>query len=150
MPLPLATAATIRLAHVDGADWQNSKKGAAGVIFKNIVEGVTTLKVDLYPAGSLGGEDALVQQAREGVTQVVLVSGAMSKICKPAQVLDIPYTFSSAPMAWDVLDGKFGKELAEFRKLSQPAVKQWLAGELGDEASWIEKLDAAVKAASGN
>ncbi|MEY3038845.1 MAG: hypothetical protein RL143_1412 [Pseudomonadota bacterium] len=30
-------APTIKLGHVDGADWQTSKKGAAGVIFKNIV-----------------------------------------------------------------------------------------------------------------
>ena len=29
-------APTIKLGHVDPAEWQNSKKGAAGVIFKNI------------------------------------------------------------------------------------------------------------------
>ena len=39
-------------------------------------------------------------------------------------------------------------ELAEFQKLAQPAVKKWLAGELGADAVWIDKLDAAVKAAS--
>ena len=39
------------------------------------------------------------------------------------------------------------KEMASFKKLAQPAVKEWLAGELGDEAVWIEKLDAAVNAA---
>ena len=39
-------------------------------------------------------------------------------------------------------------EMAEFQKLAQPAVKKWLAGELGADAAWIEKLDAAVKEAS--
>jgi hypothetical protein len=39
-------------------------------------------------------------------------------------------------------------ELAQFKKLAQPAVKKWLAGELGDDAGWIEKLDAAVTEAS--
>ena len=41
-------------------------------------------------------------------------------------------------------------ELAQFKKLAQPAVKKWLAGELGADAVWIDKLDAAVKEASKN
>lgn len=125
-----ATAKTIRLAHVDGAEWQSSKKGAAGVIFKNIVEGETDITVELFPAKALGGEGDLVQQAQEGVTQVVLVSGAMSKICKPAQVLDIPYTFASAPIAWDVLDGPFGQELADYC-LKKTGLRTLAYGETG-------------------
>ena len=39
-------------------------------------------------------------------------------------------------------------EMAEFKRLAQPAVKKWLANELGGDAVWIDKLDAAVKAAS--
>lgn len=108
-----ASAQTIRFAHVDGAEWQSSKKGAAAQIFKNIVEGETDLKVELFPAGALGNEGEIIQQAQEGLTQVVMVSGAMSKICKAAQVLDIPYTFPSATVAWEVLDGPFGQELAQ-------------------------------------
>ena len=38
-------------------------------------------------------------------------------------------------------------ELAMFREKAQPAVKTWLAGQLGDEAVWIKKLDAAIAAA---
>ena len=41
-----------------------------------------------------------------------MVSGAIAGYFKPAMVLDIPYLFSSAPVAWKVLDGKFGDELA--------------------------------------
>ena len=36
----------------------------------------------------------------------------MSKVCPAASVLDIPYTFASATIAWDVLDGPFGDALA--------------------------------------
>ncbi len=125
-----AQAQTIKFAHVDGAEWQTSKKGAAAVIFKNIVEGETALKVDLYPAKALGNEGDLVQQAQEGLTQVVMVSGAMSKICKPAAVLDIPYTFASATIAWEVLDGQFGKDLAEYC-LKKTGLRTLAYGETG-------------------
>jgi tripartite ATP-independent transporter DctP family solute receptor len=104
---------TIKLGHVDPADWQSSKKGAAGVIFKNIVEGESDITVELFPAKALGDENSLVQQVQEGTTQMTIVSGAMSTVCKAADVLNIPYTFTSPTVAWDVLDGPFGKELAE-------------------------------------
>jgi len=125
-----AAAQTIRFAHVDPAEWQSSKKGAAAEIFKNIVEGETDLTVELFPAGALGNENELVQQAQEGVTQVVMVSGAMSTICKPAQVLDIPYTFDSATTAWEVLDGAFGQELAE-KCLEETGLRTLGYGETG-------------------
>ena len=100
---------TIKLGHVDPAEWQSSKKGAAGVIFKNIVEGETDISVELFPAKALGDENSLVQQVQEGTTQMTIVSGAMSTVCKTADVLNIPYTFASPTIAWDVLDGPFGK-----------------------------------------
>lgn len=125
-----AQAQTIKFGHVDGAEWQKSKKGAAAAIFKNIVEGETGLKVELYPAKALGDEGDLVQQAQEGLTQVVMVSGAMSKICKPAAVLDIPYTFASATIAWEVLDGQFGKDLAEYC-LKKTGLRTLAYGETG-------------------
>ena len=128
--LSAASAQTIRLAHVDPDDWQTSKKGAAAHIFKNIVEGETNLKVELFPAAALGNEGEIIQQAQEGLTQVVLVSGAMSKICPAASVLDIPYTFATAPIAWDVLDGSFGDELAA-HCLAQTGLRTLAYGETG-------------------
>ncbi len=125
-----AQAQTIRLAHVDPDEWTASKKGAAAHIFKNIVEGETDLTVELFPAGALGNEDELVAQAQDNLTQVVLVSGAMSKACPAASVLDIPYTFSSATIAWDVLDGDFGDALAE-HCLAQTGLRTLAYGETG-------------------
>ena len=100
---------TIKLGHVDPASWQSSKKGAAGTIFKNIVEGESDMKVELFPAKALGDENSLVQQVQEGTTQMTIVSGAMSTVCNAADVLNIPYTFASPTIAWDVLDGPFGQ-----------------------------------------
>ena len=125
-----AGAQTIRVAHVDPDDWTGSKKGAAAQIFKNIVEGETDLTVEVFPAGALGNEDELVSQAQDNLTQVVLVSGAMSKVCPAAGVLDIPYTFSSAPLAWEVLDGEFGAALAE-HCLEKTGLRTLAYGETG-------------------
>lgn len=124
------TATTIKLGHVDPAEWQSSKKGAAGVIFKNIVEGETDISVELFPAKALGDEGELVQQVQEGTTHMAMVSGAMAKVCKAADVLNIPYTFSSPTIAWDVLDGPFGKELAEFC-LQKTGLRTLAYGETG-------------------
>lgn len=126
----LSAAPVIKLGHVDGADWQTSKKGSAGVIFKNIVEGETDIKVELFPAKALGNESEIVQQVQEGVTSMAIISGAMSKLCKAASVLDIPYTFASPTVAWDVLDGKFGKDLGE-HCLKKTGLRTLAYGETG-------------------
>ncbi|MCI0509718.1 tripartite ATP-independent transporter DctP family solute receptor [Chromohalobacter marismortui] len=123
-------AQTIRFAHVDPADWTSSKKGAAAEMFKDVVEARTDMDVKLYPAGSLGDEDELVQQAMDGTTQVVMVSGAMSKICPAAGVLSIPYMFDSAVTAWRVLDGQFGDQLAQ-HCLEQTGLRTLGYGETG-------------------
>ena len=121
---------TIKLGHVDPAEWQSSKKGAAAVIFKNIVEGETDIKVELFPAKALGDENSLVQQVQEGTTQMTIVSGAMSTVCKAADVLNIPYTFASPTIAWDVLDGPFGNALAE-HCLKKSGLRTLAYGETG-------------------
>jgi len=113
----LATAGpiVIKFAHVDPADVFHSKKGAAGQAFKDIVEAETSggIQVNLFPAGQLGGEREIIEGTKLGTIQMSMVSGAIAGQFKPAMVLDIPYLFSSAPVAWKVLDGPFGKELAE-------------------------------------
>ena len=126
----VAQAQTIRIAHVDPDEWTGSKKGAAAQIFRNIVEGETGLSVEIFPAGALGNEDELVGQVQEGLLQMAIVSGAMSKACPAASVLDIPYTFSSATVAWEVLDGEFGDALGE-HCLEQTGMRTLAFGETG-------------------
>ena len=105
----------IKLAHVDPEDVFISKKGAAARVFKDIVEAETSgaIKVQLFPAGQLGGERELIESTKLGTIQMSMVSGAIAGYFKPAMVLDIPYLFSSAPVAWKVLDGPFGQELGD-------------------------------------
>ncbi|MEW6263252.1 MAG: DctP family TRAP transporter solute-binding subunit [Thermodesulfobacteriota bacterium] len=110
----LAAPKTIKLAHVDPEDVFISKKGAAVRAFKDIVEAETSgaLEIQLFPAGQLGGERELIESAKTGTLQMCMVSGAIAGYFKPAMVLDIPYLFSSGAVAWKVLDGQFGQEMA--------------------------------------
>jgi tripartite ATP-independent transporter DctP family solute receptor len=125
-----AQAQTIRVAHVDPDEWTASKKGAAAQIFKSIVEGESDMTVELFPAGALGNEDELIAQVEDGTLQMALVSGAMSTACPAAGVLDIPYTFASAPIAWEVLDGEFGAALAQ-HCLEETGLRTLAYGETG-------------------
>jgi tripartite ATP-independent transporter DctP family solute receptor len=110
----VAASTVIKFAHVDPEDPFHSKKGAAARAFKDIVEAETSGQIDvnLFPAGQLGGERELIESTKLGTIQMCMVSGAIAGQFKPAMVLDIPYLFSSAPVAWAVLDGSFGDDLS--------------------------------------
>lgn len=122
----------ITIGHVDSQDWTISKKGAATQVFKNIVEAESggRISVNVYPSGQLGGETELLQSAQEGMLTMAMVSGAYSKLCKEANVLEIPYLFPSAPVAWEVLDGEFGQKLSE-HCLKQTGLRNLAYGETG-------------------
>ncbi|MFY0663218.1 MAG: DctP family TRAP transporter solute-binding subunit [Natronospirillum sp.] len=125
-----AAAQTLRFAHVDPADWTTSKKGAAAQIFKNLIEAETQYTVDLYPAGSLGNEDDLINGTMDGTITISMVSGSYANFCPAAAVTDIPYAFPSAPIAWDVLDGEFGQALAD-HCLNETGLRTLAYGETG-------------------
>lgn len=124
------SAETLRFAHVDPAEWTQSKKGAASQVFKNLVEAETDISVELYPAGSLGGETELIEGAQDGSISVVMVSGAYANFCPAAAVTDIPYTFPNAPLAWEVMDGEFGDALAA-HCLEETGLRTLAYGETG-------------------
>jgi len=109
-----ASAVEIKLGHVDPADVCVSKKGAAGATFKGLVEGATggNVIVKVFPTSQLGNERELIEGTKIGTIQMSFVSGAMAGFYKEAQVLDIPYLFSAGPVAWKVMDGPFGQEMA--------------------------------------
>lgn len=59
-----------------------------------------------------------------------MVSGAYANFCPAVAVTDIPYTFPSAPVAWEVMDGEFGTALAE-HCLKQTGLRTLAYGETG-------------------
>ncbi len=115
--VPQAQAAQfeIKLGHADPPDVYTSRKAASSSVFKQMVESETggAVAVNLFPAGQLGGEAQLAQATKLGSIQVSMLSGPFSTFCPEAQVFDIPYLFPSYLVAWNVLAGPFGKDLAQ-------------------------------------
>lgn len=107
---------TIKIAHTDPGRWTASKSQAAAEVFRAMVESGTggQVKVEIYPAGQLGGEREHFEGVKIGTIEMTLVTESpVSQFFKPIMVLSIPYLFRSETVAWAVFDGPFGKELGE-------------------------------------
>lgn len=105
----------IKFAHSDAPDWHISKKHAMALTIKSYVESMTggRVRVDIYPAGELGGEREYCEGIITGAIEMGTLSGPMAMFFPPAMVLDIPYIFPNFAVARQVLDGWFGQKLSE-------------------------------------
>lgn len=89
---------------------------AAMLAFKGSFEKSTggAYTVELYPNGTLGDAASTMEQMLlgnlEGSTPA---DGALSAFAPDIQAFTIPYLFTQATAAYDVLDGEFGRELFE-------------------------------------
>jgi tripartite ATP-independent transporter DctP family solute receptor len=105
----------IKYAHFQPARLDQPKQAAA-LAFKNYVEANSkgSLKVEIYPASQLGNAITVLEGLKLGSIEMGVVhDGPISPVFKPFMVLAIPYLFSDQAMAWSVVDGPFGQELAE-------------------------------------
>lgn len=127
-----AASIEIKLAHQDSPDIYSSRRAAGSAVFKQLVETETggAVEVKVFPAGQLGGERELTEAVKLGTLQMAYTSAALSNFFKEAQVFDIPYLFPSYSVAWRVLDGWFGKELAE-ECLKKIGVRVLALGQIG-------------------
>lgn len=88
----------------------------SGLLFKSLVETRTggRYRVEYLGGAVVGGEREQAEGVKLGTFQMASISdGALPGFCREMLVLGIPYLFSSQTVAWDVLDGPFGKELFE-------------------------------------
>ena len=105
----------IKYAHFQPAKLDQPKH-AAGLAFKNYVESNTkgSLKVEIYPASQLGNAITVLEGLKMGTIEMGVVhDGPISPVFKPFMVYAMPYLFDDQAMAWHVVDGPFGQELAE-------------------------------------
>ncbi len=110
-------ARTIRIGlsmprHMTEIDYLNGMY----VRFKEIVERESggDLKVQIYFGGVLGKPDERLNQVRRNIIQMSDASdGNYATIFRDIQVISIPYLFPNREVAHNVLDGEFGKLLAD-------------------------------------
>lgn len=106
---------TIRYAHFQPAALDQPKHAAA-LAFKSHVESATdgSVEVEIFPASQLGTGSEVMEGLQFGTIQLGVVhDGPIGSVFPPFQVFQIPYAFPNQTVAWRVLDGPFGDEVAE-------------------------------------
>jgi TRAP-type transport system periplasmic protein len=84
----------------------------AAMRFKNYVESKSNgeLKVRLFPGNQLGSARDTTEMVQQGTLEMAFPSdGALAGFYKPIQAWSIPYLFTSAPVAWEVMNSEFGR-----------------------------------------
>ena len=106
----------IKFAHGDPPDPIKGSAHGDAVTFKHLVEAASggRIKVEIYPANQLGSEREQLEGVKMGTIEMCNVSeGTVPGFFQEILVVGIPYLFESAPLAWKVLDGPFGRDLME-------------------------------------
>lgn len=109
--MAMAADVTLRFAHY-------AKPGDTAYLaaehFKFTVENMTggDVEVSLHPAGELGNSPTMLQGARLGTIDLVLVGNPYFTAFAPqVNLLDLPFLFTSAEHAYQVMDGEVGEAL---------------------------------------
>lgn len=105
----------LKLAHSDSVDMATSRKAVMADVFAKEVKGKSGGRIDVqvFGAGTLGGEKDLVEGVKNGFIQAGLASGVIANFFPSAMVTDIPYLFPNDDVVDKVMDGPFGQKLAQ-------------------------------------
>ncbi len=105
----VAMAAEMKLA-IEMYEGDNPEYNAAKA-FKEYVENTTNgeLTVRLFPGNQLGSVRDTTEMVQQGTLEMTMPSdGTFAGFYKPIQIWSLPYLFTSAPVAWEVMDSDFG------------------------------------------
>jgi TRAP-type transport system periplasmic protein len=135
MLMPAYSAPTvIKVGHVSegGIRLPGTGRSVALEVFKTYVEANSEgrLKLEIHPDGSLGNARSLLEQCQLGVVPMVgSYTAVMTPFCQELATLQIPFLFKDSLVAWKVLRGPFGKELAKkFREKTGMRILYWGEG----------------------
>jgi C4-dicarboxylate-binding protein DctP len=106
---------TLKLANAGPADPED-RTVIAVELFKNHVQNKTggSVKIEVFHASQLGNEKEILEGLKMGTVELgTITTGPVPTLFKPIMVFDIPYLFPNQVVAWEVLDGPFGKKLME-------------------------------------
>lgn len=113
--MTLAAGKVIKYSHFQPAKLDQPKHAAA-LAFKTYVEANTkgSVTVEIYPASQLGNGPTVLEGLKLGTIELAVVhDGPISGVYKPFMVFAMPYLFADQAEAWTIVDGPYGKELAE-------------------------------------
>jgi tripartite ATP-independent transporter DctP family solute receptor len=108
-------AKSIRLHHINPNENFGNPSGASALVFKNLIESGSNgaITVEIFPNSQLGKDNEVLQQVKSGIIQMGIHStGGLASVYPLISVLDIPFGFPNHAVAYEVLDGPFGKKLA--------------------------------------
>lgn len=115
-PAPALAEKTLKMHFITKDDPFDNPGGAAGRVFKNLVESGTNgeIKVQLFPNSQLGKDAEVLQQVKGGIIQAGMFSMAGIASMYPAiGVIDVPFVFPDIATTHQVLDGPFGEKLGK-------------------------------------
>jgi TRAP-type transport system periplasmic protein len=103
----------LKLAHADSTDPSVSRKHAQALAFATLVNARSggAINVKVFGGGALGAEREYVEGVKAGTVEAGIASGVVANFFPSAMVTDIPFLFPSGKVAWDVMDGPFGRKL---------------------------------------
>lgn len=128
-PFAAQAAETLRFAHYANPTDTAHK---AAELFKARVEELTggELELSLHPAGELGNSPTMLQGARLGTIDIVLVGNPYFTAFAPqVNLLDLPFLFQSADHAYATMDGEVGQTLmSSINKSNLQGLAFWEVG----------------------
>jgi tripartite ATP-independent transporter DctP family solute receptor len=73
-----------------------------------------SVTVDIFPQGQLGNDAAMIDGARSGIIDIVLVGlNNYTGLVPVAGVFELPFMFPNRELAYEALDGEIGQGIAE-------------------------------------
>jgi len=122
----------MRVGHGDAVDTYKSRKHSQMLTFKELVNANSNgrIEVQLHGGGSVGSERELCEAVIQGTMHASSISASIGPFYPPEMVLGIPYLFPNSQVAWDVLDGPFGKKLSE-GLVKKQGIRNLAFGEVG-------------------
>ncbi|MGP9790847.1 DctP family TRAP transporter solute-binding subunit [Roseinatronobacter sp. NSM] len=103
---------TLRFAHpVAEADVQHTM----ALFFKEQIEERSggAINVQIFPQGQLGNDSAMIDGARSGIIDIVLVGlNNYTGLVPVAGVFELPFMFPTRDLAYQALDGEIGQGIA--------------------------------------
>ena len=109
-------ASEIKLAFLGRVDPHKAAYSTGVVNFSHMVEKMSAerMAVRIFPGGTLGDESDILQAVMSNAVQMTLASMVtLSRIFPPAQLLMAPYIFKNDAIAWEVVDGPFGRKILD-------------------------------------